>query len=226
MEKLQKIGGVAALLLAAIYVLAFVFYGAILGKPADSSAIQRFVFLRENQVAISLMNLIGYVIFGLVLLALVMALDERLKGNSPVLSRAASIFGFLWVGLVIASGMIANIGLAAVVKLSATNLDQAQAAWFAITSVVEGLGGGNEIVGGLWVLILSRAALAGGELPKALGYYGFLVGIAGVVTVFPAEIFTEIFGLSQIVWFLCLGSVMLSSVGWDSIPALPPHANT
>lgn len=209
MDRLRRLGGVAALAEAAIYVLAFLFYGVILPAPTDAGVAQKFAFLGEHQVALSFMHLIGYVLFGLVLLVLVIALDERLKANSPLLSRVASAFGLLWVGLVIASGMIANIGLATVIELYAKSPEQAQAAWVAITAVVEGLGGGNEIVGGLWVLLLSRAASRGAELPKPLGYFGIAVGVAGVSTVYPAELSTEIFGLSQIVWFLWVGVVLL-----------------
>jgi len=152
-----------------------------------------------------------YVLFGILLAVLVLALHERVKANNPILSQIASIFGLVWVGLVIASGMIANIGLAAVLELSAKDPEQAMTVWLAIYSVVEGLGGGNEVVGGLWVVLLSFAALKGHQLPKILNYFGLFVGIVGVLTIYPAEVLTEIFGISQIVWFFWLGLVMLTS---------------
>jgi hypothetical protein len=210
MDKLQRMGGIAALLEAALYVFAFLFYGVILPSPVNTTVEQKFAFLSQHHVAFSVMNLVMYVGFGIILVVLTMALDERLKKNSPHLSRAASVFGFLWVGLVIASGMIANIGLAKAIALYAKNPELAQAVWVTITAVVEGIGGGNEIVGGLWVLLISSAALRGNEFPKTFLYFGLAVGAAGVLTVYPAEVLTEIFGLSQIVWFIWLGVAMLS----------------
>lgn len=65
------------------------------------------------------------------------------------------------------------------------------------------------LFGVLWVLLLSIAALQRNKLPKALNYLGFIVGSAGILTLYPADIFTEIFGLSQIVWFFWLGIVLL-----------------
>ena len=53
----------------------------------------------------------------------------------------------------------------------------------AINTVVEGIGGGNEIVGGLWILLLSIAALKGNELHKTLNYLGVFVGIVGILTI-------------------------------------------
>jgi hypothetical protein len=211
LNKLQKIGGVFAIFEAIIYVSAFVFFGAFWNFPTDADSVQTFAFLAENQVTLSIVNLIMYVLFGIFLAVLVLAINERLKSNTPTLSQIASIFGVVWVGLVIASGMIANIGLSAVLELSTKDPEQAMIVWRAIYSVVEGLGGGNEVVGGLWVLLLSFAALKGDELSKRLNYLGLFVGIVGILTIYPAEVFTEIFGISQIVWFSWLGAVMLAS---------------
>jgi hypothetical protein len=83
--------------------------------------------------------------------------------------------------------------------------------WRSIYAVVEGLGGGNEVVGGLWVLLLSFAALKGDQLSKKLNYFGIFVGMVGALTVYPAQLLTEIFGVSQIVWFSWLGAGMLAS---------------
>lgn len=211
MNKLQKIGGISAIFEAIIYVSAFVFFGAFWNFPADADSVQTFAFLAEHQLVLSIVNLIMYVLFGIFLAVLVLAINERLKSNTPTLSQVASIFGVVWVGLVIASGMIANIGLSAVLELSTKDPEQAMTAWRAIYSVVEGLGGGNEVVGGLWVLLLSFAALKGDELSKRLNYFGVFVGIVGIITVYPAEVLTEIFGVSQIVWFSWLGATMLTS---------------
>ncbi len=211
MNNLQKAGGVTALLEATIYISVFVFFGAFWNFPADADSVQKFAFLAENQGLLSIVNFIMYVLFGILLAVLVLALHERLKINAPILSQVASIFGVIWVGLVIASGMISNIGLAAALELSVREPEQAMTLWRTILAVVEGLGGGNEIVGGLWVLLISIAALKGKALHKTLSYLGLFVGIVGILTIYPAEVFTEVFGISQIVWFSWLGVSMLST---------------
>lgn len=209
MDKLQKMGGIAALLEASLYISAFIFFGAFWDFPVQAGFAEQLDFLRVNQVTLAIVNLFIYVVFGIFLAVLVLALHERLKVKSMALSQIATIFGLIWVGLVIASGMISNIGLNAVIELSVDEPEQARSVWLAVNAVAEGIGGGNEIVGGLWVLLLSIAALKGDALSKKLNYLGAFVGLAGILTVYPAEILTVIFGLSQIVWFLWLGLVML-----------------
>ena len=211
MNDLQKLGGVAALLKAAIYISAFVFFGAYWNFPVAADDTQKLLYLSNNQTILSIVNLTMYVIFGTLLLVLVLALYQRLKTQSPALSLTAAAFGIIWVGLVMASGMIANIGLGMVVDLSTKDAEQAMTVWIVINTVVEGLGGGNEVVGALWVLLLSIAALKINMFSKTLNYLGVSIGFVGILTIYPAEIFTEIFGLSQIIWFSWLGVTMCTS---------------
>jgi len=79
--------------------------------------------------------------------------------------------------------------------------------------VLGGLGGSNEILGGIWILLISWAALRAGVLPRVLNYLGVAIGVAGIISVVPAlaELFIYIFALGQIVWFAWLGIVMLRS---------------
>jgi hypothetical protein len=209
MMNLQKTAGIAALCEALIYITTFTLYGTVLAAPSGLDTAQKLAFLTEKQSLLFFSNLLAYVIFGILLAVLVLALHERLKNAAATLTQLASIFGVLWVGLVIASGMLANIGLDAILKLSLTEPEQTRALWLSVTTITGALGGGNEIVGGLWVLLISWAGLKATVLPKALHYLGIAVGAAGIATCYPAAGLTEIFGISQIIWFGFLGVAML-----------------
>jgi hypothetical protein len=127
--------------------------------------------------------------------------------------QTATAFGLIWAGVVIASGMIFNIGMGVVVDLYSTDPAQAGTVWLAIDSVVNGIGGGVEILGGLWLLLVSWAALRTGGLPRVLNYLGLVIGVAGIVTLVPAlgEPGGLVFGLGQIVWFAWVGTALLRS---------------
>jgi hypothetical protein len=138
------------------------------------------------------------------------------------LAQAATAVGLTWAFVLVASGMIFNAGMGAVVGLHGTNPGQAVAAWQAIEPVAEGLGGsGGELLGGLWVLLVSVAAMRTRGLPKALNWLGLAIGAAGVLSVVPAlKDLAYGFGSLQIVWFVWLGIVMLRTTSRPADPAL------
>lgn len=208
---LHKPAGLAAILLGLIYIAAFIYFGAFFAYPAGGSPAEKMRFLAEHQRAVSVVYFSIYVLFGVLLAILVVGLHEMLTRTGAPLAPLASLFGVIWVGLVIASGMIYTIGLDQAVGLLDEGPDTAFALWRTVSVVANSLGGGNEIVGGLWVLLVSLLALQAAALSRPLNYLGCVVGIAGIATVYPLEIFTEIFGLSQIVWFIWLGVVILRS---------------
>ncbi len=214
MNSLRKMGGIAALIEAATFVVGFWVYVTLLDAEgygaADSDPVQNAAFLADHRTVMHLWYLIIYVVFGVVLVVLALALHERLKAGSPAMVQTATAFGLIWAGLVIASGMVANIGTGVVVDLYGTDPAQAASAWLALDFVVNGLGGGNEIVGGLWVLLVSWAALRPEGLPRALNALGAVIGVAGLLTVVPAlEVLGAVFGLGLIAWFVWLGVVLL-----------------
>ena len=211
MTKLQKWGGMAALYEALAYIIGFVGFIAIVNVGGIADPLQKVAAIVENQGLLTALHLIVYVAWGATLVVLTLALHERLDGKRSALARTATAFGLIWAVLVIASGMINNVGMEIVAGLQASHPEQAATVWLAIESVFNGLGGGVEVVGGIWVLLLSVAGLRSGNLPRALHYLGYLVGAAGVVSVVPAlaEISASLFGLTQIVWFAWLGVAML-----------------
>src|SRR2546423_1037126 len=82
----------------------------------------------------------------------------------------------------------------------------AAAVWLAISSVLDGLVGRVEIVGGIWILLVTWGALLAGRLPRAVNYLGVVVGVAGVLTLVPAlEELRIAFRLGEIGWTVWLG---------------------
>ncbi|MBT8114890.1 MAG: DUF4386 family protein [Arenicella sp.] len=209
MNSLQKIAGISAISEGLIYITAFIYFGAFWSYPADGIPAEKMAYLAEQQLTFSMIYFLMYVVFGLLLAVLVVGLNERLKTSNNPLVTIGSLFGVIWVGLVIASGMISMIGLDQAINLMEANPEKALDMWLIVSVITESIGGGNELVGGLWVLLISVAALQAGWLPRALNYLGLVVGMAGIATIYPAAIFTEIFGVSQIIWFICLGTYLL-----------------
>lgn len=213
MKSLQKFGGFAALYLAIAYLIGIVLFLVVLDYPSITDPAQKVALLVEKPMVIFSTNLLLYVFFGVFLIILLLALYERLKFDAPALMQVAAAIGLIWAGSLIASGMVANAGIAPVVALYVKDPAQAALTWQAIESVASGLSNGNgEILGGLMTLLVSLAALRASGLPRGLNRLGLLVGALGILSIFPGLTdLTGAFGLGQMVWFVRLGMGMLRS---------------
>ena len=214
MKTLQKFGGFAALYLAVAHLIGMVLFLVVLDYLSMTDPAQRVALLVEKQMVIFSTNLLMYVFFGFFLIVLSLALYDRLKSGAPAIMQVATVIGIIWAGSLIASGMVANAGIAPVVTLFAKDPAQAALTWQGFESVASGLSNGNgEILGGLWALMVSLAALRAGGLPKGLNILGLLAGAMGIISIVPglSEMMGGIFGLISIVWFIWLGIVLLRS---------------
>ena len=210
MKNLQKLAGISAISEALIYIIAFIYFGAFWSYPSAGGPIEKMAYLAENQLIFSSIYFLMYVVFGIFLAVLVIGLHEKLKHTKNPAIAIGSLFGAIWVGLVIASGMISNIGLSHAINLMDVSPEKAFDIWTIVSLITESLGGGNELVGGLWVLLVSVVALQAGEFSRTLNYLGLFVGVAGIATVYPDDLLTEIFGVTQIGWFIWLGICLLT----------------
>ena len=216
MKNLQKMGGIVALIAAATIVLGAVVYATLLvpkGFGAANPDPSRIVaLLAGNQSIYRLWCQIIWLAFGACLISLSLALHERLKAGSPVLAQAVAILGLIWAVLVIAVGALTINDLGTVVRLYGANPAQAATVWLSLNSVETGLGagGGETIVTGLWLLLVSQAALKARALPRLLNYLGVVAGLAGILYVFTAsDALLAVNALGLIVWFAWLGIVMV-----------------
>ncbi|TDB39643.1 MAG: DUF4386 family protein [Actinobacteria bacterium] len=209
----QRTGGAAAIYLALAYIAAMPFFLLVVDYQGATTAADKVALVVGNYGSMYAMYLVTYVVFGFALGVLALALYDRMKAIAPATARAATAAGLLWAVALVTSGMVFNYGMTTVVSLAKTDLAAARLTWQAIEPVAQGLGGaGGEILGGLWVLLVSCVALRGRSLPKALCVLGIIIGVAGLVSAVPAlNAAAYLFGLAQIVWFTCVGVVLLKT---------------
>ncbi len=207
----QRVGGIASIYLAAAYLAAIPYFLLAVDYQGAADPASKLALLVRHHASLYAFNLISYVLFGLVLAALALALHDRLRREAPGMSRVIAAWGIVWACLLVASGTVSNMGMEYVVKLQATDAPGAAAAWQVIESVSNALGGGGgEALGGPWVLLASAAGLMSRRLPRALCWVGLAAGTVGLASNVPAlrEIAVA-FGVLQIPWLAWLGIVLL-----------------
>jgi len=209
----QKAGGVAALYLALAYLAAMPYFLIVVDYLGATTAADKVALIVRNYSSMYAMYLATYVVLGIVLGVLALALYDRLRAAAPFAARIATVTGLLWSFALVASGMIYTYGMTTIVALAKTDPAQAQAVWQAIEPVAMALGGaGGELLGGLWVLLVSWVALRGGSLPKALGWLGVVIGVVGLASVVPPlHDGAYAFGLLQIAWFVWIGVALVTT---------------
>ena len=215
MKNLLKMGGIAALIGAATNLMAIVTFITLGPKGFGSSDPGQVVaFLANNQVFMRVFDIISYLVFGVSLIILSLALYERLKaGSSDALAQAVTAFGLIYAVVVLVVGTLEISNLNTVAKLYGENPAQAATVWLTLNSVASGLGGGGgeTLVNALWILLLSWVSLQARELPRVFNYLGLVIGVAGILTVLLTSFLpmAVVYGLGLIIWLAWLGIVML-----------------
>jgi len=233
MKALQKTGGISALICAATYLVSMGLLVTLLAPFMDPAMqFTEFMdFFLANQAIIFTWHLLMYLVNGVCLVILALALFDRLKAGSPALAQAATVFGLIWAVFVFASGFITLYGWELLAGLYRSDPAQAASLKPVLDMITTGLDHSDRFLGCLWVLLISWAALRAGLLPKALNDLGLAIGVPGIIsTAFPAV--TELglaFGLGIIVWWIWLGIVLLRtrpSPVAQTPPAVAPAATT
>lgn len=224
MKSIQKMGGIGALVASGTFVVGLAMFATMLIDFVSASEPAAAVeFIVDNQVALYIWNITIHVVFGIVLVPLVLAIRDRLETAHSPFARVATVFGLIWSGVIVATGMITNIAYGTVTDLHATDPEMAATVWASLDAVANGLGGGNEVLGGVWVLGLSIVALRERVFARWTNYLGVVMGVAALVTIVPQlEDVGAVFGLGLIVWFISVGTTLLRDPYPETEPAPRP----
>jgi hypothetical protein len=217
MKNLQKAGGISAIIAAATYLFALGLVASVLKPMADSTlGFQDYMaFLMANRLLVFLWHFSMYLINGLCLTVLVLALYERLNGSSPRLAKIGSALGFIWTAFVFLSGLITIYGIESLIALYGRNPGQAESLRNALDTICLAIDSSDKYLGCLWVGLLSLAAFRNKAFPGAVNIFGLVISAAGLIgTMIPALAFVSYaFGVGAIIWWLAAGIHMLRKQG-------------
>lgn len=206
-----RAGGIAAHVAAGTFVVGFLIYGTVVagGDYGDLTLAPatHVAFLADHEAILHAWYVAIYLVFGAAVVVLALAVHDRLRRHASGLVHPATVFGLIWATLMFAVGMSAVVGNAMVVDLAGTDPDVAASLWMTVHLLIEGMGGGVELVGGLWMGLVGLAGLRTHVFPRSLNAIGIAAGIAGVAstTLLASEAVTSAFGLASIVWFTWMG---------------------
>ena len=140
----QKVGRLGGTVRGAAYVVAMPYFLLFVKYPSLADPGEKVSMLVGHHGSMQVMYLFTYVIFGMVLAVLALTLHAAPEGSSAGLGQVATVVGLIWAVVLVASGLVFNAGVAAVVDLHASNPAQAVSVWQAVEPVAQGLGGSGR----------------------------------------------------------------------------------
>lgn len=205
---------------AAVFVNVFCFvYGLVL-------LISKFQYLQDEQLTHSQIldmlltdihyflswNIIIYLIYGLSLLHLTVTLFFAAKRKTPQTATGFLVMGSIWSGYMLFSGGLAVELINSVAVLYQNNRELAVKIWITGSLIHESVGGGNELIGAIWVGLISYMVPHQKGISTATKRFGYVTTFSGLCTLFESyEIFSSLFGVALILWFLLLYIVLPTS---------------
>lgn len=213
MNTFQKAGGLSALAHAFAYLVGIILAVTLIFPVLEGDVTRYLEFVRDNPYLMHSWILIAYWGSAISVVFMALTLFHRLNSRSAVLVQAATVFGLIWAGLIIASANLMLNDFRVITDIFKNDASLALTAWTILEAVENGIISGNELVGSLWVSLISIAALRKGGLPKALNILGVALGLLGILTLAPniADFMgvAFAFGMGMVVWSIWLGIVLL-----------------
>jgi len=206
--KLQRIGGVAAVVYYLLLVF-FIVFGAVLlprlglVEPWNPDPVKNITAWTDSPSTFFFGDL-GFLLLGFASIVIVLALRERMEADTPSIMRIALIGASIACALYIAHAVIEIIGFPLIITANDTSALRAGMA------VTLGLGiGGSHAMGWAW-LLSGCAALKTAALPKMLACLLILTGILSMI-LFAVPPVMPVGTIAAIVSGLWLGIVLLHS---------------
>ncbi|BCY16506.1 MAG: DUF4386 family protein [Chloroflexi bacterium] len=210
MNTFQKAGGMAALAHAFAYLVGIILAVTLIFPVLNGNPDGYFEYVRDNPVLMHTWILITYWGSAVSVVFMALALYHRLNTRSPLIMQAATVFGLIWAGLIIASANLMLNDFRVITELFTNDPSLTPTAWTILEAVENGIISGNELVGSLWVSLVCLAALRQNGLTRPLATLGVTLGVVGLVTlVFPEACF--VFGLCMVIWSIWLGVEFLQT---------------
>jgi Domain of unknown function (DUF4386) len=210
---LQIAGGVSALIASATYLFAMVFVFTTLAPMADPTlSFEKYLdFLKANHRLVFVWHFSMYLINGVCLVVLSLALYERIKSQAPIIIKMATVLGIIWASFVFLSGLLTIHGTEAFISLNDNDPAQAQTLKKTIETITMSIDYSDRFLGCLWVGLVSFAGFKTGALPKALNIFGITIGTLGLVgtAITSLTAIGYAFGMGVMVWWFFLGVFML-----------------
>ena len=202
---LRRVGGIIALANGLFLVWFLVLFFLVLPSLGFQTSYfddpPRFIaFVTSHYALYFWTSLIGVVVVATLIL-LVQALGERTRAAPAALARVATSFGAFGSIVMLLNWLFqyATMRVAGSAPAVAVGYQQGAGVVFNMTNM------GAFLTLGLWIALVSWAALRYGGLPRAVSYLGLLTSLVNLLVLFDVPFGVVLTAL----WFIAVGAILL-----------------
>jgi hypothetical protein len=225
MKQFQKVGGVAALVLAATKGISAVFLVVGLRGGLSTSDVlygsAKSLASQEGHASMALVQalLIGFP-YTLALIILALALYERWRGKAAQLAGTATILAVVAFGFYLSLAVTTVVGMPGILQIYGQDHTQGLNAYFTFNVVTLGLRQTGAFALGCFLLLVGWIVLRTRDLPRPIAYLAMVAGAGFILRGFVAPLTVGLVGdIALTVWAAWLGILMLRSRSVDVSPA-------
>jgi len=210
MDRVQKNGGTAGLVTAALLALLFVLFLSLgqdvmtPGDPAKSlaAATQKWSMFR-------LASLVGLLAAGCSVL-FVVGIATKLRDGAPTRARALQYMVLIGLGSYALGSVMWMLGGRQIIDFAAKDPAGGTVAWATLSAIGAGLDGLGNTFTGVGTILAGWAILDTKVLPAGAAWVGIISGVLGVLGLFAAGMPLVMMGgfLSTIAWLAWAGSAL------------------
>lgn len=93
----QKIGGIAGILEATLYIIGIVILSLVLSPAMNqaSTELDKLRFILENKTLFQIWHLLIYVVFGLLLIPLTIVINQQFTTQTLIGNKVTPVLGFI-----------------------------------------------------------------------------------------------------------------------------------
>lgn len=213
MSRAARVGGIALIVFAALYVANFLLASPLVGVEDGDNPASSLAFIRQH-AGIFFSSGVASVLTAIVLTTAVLSVsDLGLRPPSSLLVRVASAFGWFAAAYFFANGVLRMQSPGTLVHMADQNRAWGEAAYLAVQMAgTQGLASAGIFALSLWSVGVSLAGWRSGTFPVALALLGFVPALPWFM-----GFLVRLVSLPDGAWLLYIGSMVVGIPLWGVV---------
>ena len=216
MTRSARIGGIAIILVALLYLISFVFSSPIVGFPDGDNPALSLEFLRQHSDFYFVSGMASVLAAITLTVAVLSVAETMLQPSSSLLMRTSSTLGLFAAAFLFAHGVLRVQSPGTLLYMEGLNHEWGLSAYLAVQMAgTQGLGSAGIFVLSTWEIGLSLAGWRSRKLPRALSLLGILPALPWLIGLLGRLVSLE--SLPDALWLLYIGPIILGIPLWCAV---------